>query len=584
MGFDFSAKRKEVEHPGSRGGHGYFDEHGRWQYGDRPTGPAPPPLTLTPTAPTPRPALYGETLPEHAKQYVAPGHPDAGKGDVSDQPWEVLEGPFITVQTACNIKRVERQGKHTLAREWGDPNSPKGRELRVQLRALYGKAVRLAISKGKPVPREVIRQGGWPEFRKAVHARQRYEKGYHTSFANRSIAVTEQLVVSHGVKVKRQDGKPMTMEQRQHLANGVRELADAVGMGDLSDVWRGMDVTLAHTNGRMPFLRKAGGLWIPDERTVSVGVKGMNAIAHELLGHALDAMAGIRANYSVREEVRKGKWEHVNYISSVDKFGDTNGARLMRMATASMRDPAAVKKMMTIEGANMSPDQLENLRVLKAGLGHYWSRPFEIWARLVEQYVATVRDERRGAEEFTRPHLGLGPSHPTVVDYAIQQQKRRQDSSNDHRFYERANGWWPPETFAKLRPMVEQEIRRRITIMRTGEDPDREAADKIDRDRLAFARVKRRGPQVDMTERQQSLVPPPAGFSDRMRRLSVGEQVYIHVHGMMDQRGRPAPESYREATITKITLGPRGDEIHYQDTQGGGGFMPRHDILARPRV
>jgi hypothetical protein len=281
----------------------------------------------------------------------------------------------------------------------------------------------------------------------------------------------------------------MTAEQRQHLANGVQELADATGMGDLSDVWRQLDVTLAHTNGKMPFLQKAGGLWIPDERTVSVGVRGMNAIAHELLGHALDAMAGIKAGYSVLEETRKNKWHHVNYISSVDKFGDTNSARLIRMATASMRDPQAVKKMMKVEGANMSPDQLDHLRVMKAGLGHYWQRPFEVWARLVEQYVATVRDERHTEAEEGRPHLGIGRLHPVMVELAA---ARTKDAANDHRFYERANGWWPAETFAKLRPMVEQEIKRRIKIIRTGEDPDQEAHAKIEGDKLVFGGRRRR--------------------------------------------------------------------------------------------
>ena len=54
---------RTVLHPGSRGGHGYFDEHAQWQYGERPiaaapveTPPPPPPAAPPPPPEAPPPA------------------------------------------------------------------------------------------------------------------------------------------------------------------------------------------------------------------------------------------------------------------------------------------------------------------------------------------------------------------------------------------------------------------------------------------------------------------------------------------------------------------------------------------------
>jgi len=48
----------------------------------------------------------------------------------------------------------------------------------------YAKMVKKAISTGQPVPQHVINQA--PQFKAAQTARERYEKGWKTSFANRS--------------------------------------------------------------------------------------------------------------------------------------------------------------------------------------------------------------------------------------------------------------------------------------------------------------------------------------------------------------------------------------------------------------
>ena len=92
-----------------------------------------------------------------------------------------------------------------------------------------------------------------------------------------------------GYKLKRQDGKRLTALQLWDIENGV------VGMGQvipgIRDAMRLGNLTLVHTNGRHPFLSQFGGTYMPNERSINVGIKlgdiPVRALAHEL-GHWLD--------------------------------------------------------------------------------------------------------------------------------------------------------------------------------------------------------------------------------------------------------------------------------------------------------
>src|SRR5207344_2215784 len=90
---------------------------------------------------------YRDTLPEHAVEHYDPKVHHA---------WQVLERDFTPVMLEANIKRMGRTRGPAWEAKLRDPNSDVGRELRIQLRALYGKTVKKAMSKGELVPKEVV--------------------------------------------------------------------------------------------------------------------------------------------------------------------------------------------------------------------------------------------------------------------------------------------------------------------------------------------------------------------------------------------------------------------------------------------
>jgi hypothetical protein len=417
LGFNFGfQKRKPVQRPGSRGGTGYYDEHGAWQYGDRPERERPaaedpptsrlpgPPLELT--APTP-PAPAGPSRPAKAKTYAAGG-----------RDWEVLEPEFVQRAIGHRLKQCEDSARIYRERA-GDPASRLPRRKRDEYRghadwfdreaakirsgdvehvaasaqAKYRKIVKQAISTGQPVPDEVI--GQTIEFRKARDARARYDKGRRTSFGNMTAGVDASMVEARGYKVKRQDGKPIHRPMVEEIAAGIDELESV--LGPLADVFRTTQLTIAHTAGKHPFMRKAGGLFVPGENTVTIGIRGVPALAHEV-GHMLDYAAGSATHESVTIFPGWGpgrKKRPTTSLAEIDyrTHPDTEGARLLRDAKRTMRDVYEVKRRMrTRLNAEHDEQVRDETRRFKVQLGDYWNDPVEIWARLVEQYVATKRE------------------------------------------------------------------------------------------------------------------------------------------------------------------------------------------------
>lgn len=126
----------------------------------------------------------------------------------------------------------------------------------------YIEMTKKAISHGEPVPQAVINQ--YTEFTKAQDSRERYEKGVHTSFANRSIAVNDEMQADLGYKVKRQDGKAITPEQIEEIKAVTLEMESVIG--DIRDLFAMSDLTIALTNGKHPFLSNVGECIIPTIR------------------------------------------------------------------------------------------------------------------------------------------------------------------------------------------------------------------------------------------------------------------------------------------------------------------------------
>ena len=295
------------------------------------------------------------------------------------------------------------------------------------MRRDYVTFVRKALSTGKPVPMAVIAQR--PEFEKALDARQRYEKGYRTSYGNRTVAVNEIMRAERGFKVKRQDGKAITDEQVTEIVSGVDEFEGA--LGSLKDLFGSTDITIVHTAGKHPFMSDAGGMYHYTDKTVSIGTTGVRALAHEL-GHWLDGESG--RSLGKKGRLHLSSKRSINSTSEIGLGAQTYGDKpaiydVIQQATRSMVRVLEIKRAMN-PGEKASPEAKKEARLLKVRLGAYWRRPQEVWARLVEQYIAG-----RGGRFSVDPVAGK-------------------------------MAYWTAEDFAKYEPAIEAEIKRQIAAIR----------------------------------------------------------------------------------------------------------------------
>lgn len=301
----------------------------------------------------------------------------------------------------------------------------------------YIEMVKKAISNGEEVPEEVIKQR--PEFQKAKDARARYEKGRHTSFANKSAAINDTMRDELGFKVKRQDGKAITEDQIGELKKGVGDVEKAIG--PLADYMRGTDLTIAHTSGKYPFLDTAAGLYHSGDKTITVGVKDflgrpIHSLAHEM-AHWLDFEAGRQAG--VKERIHAGSkfYDATSLAEAQDRMPYNQadaGKDMIRSAVRSMSDTMEVRRFLKKKYEDTTPEEHADLERIKVHLGHYWRSPREVFARLIEQYVATKN----------------GPEGTAT------------DKSS---YYEKIPGYWSKEEFAKLMPDVRAEIDRRVALL-----------------------------------------------------------------------------------------------------------------------
>jgi hypothetical protein len=287
----------------------------------------------------------------------------------------------------------------------------------------YVGLVKEAIKHGKSVPEAVIAQ--YPEFSVAATARARYQKGWRTSFANKSIAIDNTMQTERGFKVKRQDGKSITPEQITEINQAVAEVESVVG--SLQDLFLQTDITIAHTSGKHPFLSGAGGMYHFDEKTVTMGTRACNAMAHEL-GHWLDIESG--CFIGIEHLMRIG--ERVEEMPSLAEVGE--GSDLIRQATRLLTDTTSAEHIVKgrkMRVLNYTPDEQGRI---KLKLGHYWRSSREVWARLVEQYVAA--------------RLGPGPHLSVDADF------------------ETLPAYWSHDKFEMIMPLVERDIKLRLWILR----------------------------------------------------------------------------------------------------------------------
>lgn len=281
--------------------------------------------------------------------------------------------------------------------EWGKINQS-------SLRDKYTNEVKNAIKKGKPVPFDVIKQ--YPEFTKAQNARERYEKGKHTSFANVSIAVDDTRKETHGIKIKLQSGKAMTDKKADEIIRTLSQFQSAVG--DITQIMKKEDLTVSHTSGKHPFLSNAAGMYRPWDKTVTMGYPGV--AAHEY-GHFID------------ETAKKNK--------DAPKYNFELLARAKSSFNGGVEQAISLSK-------RKSKEQLTDARVLRVHLGTYWKRPEEIFARMVEQYTAYKNQD-------------IPPD-----DYKL--------THSSFKKYTETPAYWDKESFDVLLPALETEIHRKIEL------------------------------------------------------------------------------------------------------------------------
>lgn len=281
--------------------------------------------------------------------------------------------------------------------EWGKINQN-------SLKDRYATEVKNAIKKGKPVPYDVIKQ--YPEFTKSQNARERYEKGKHTSFANVSIAVDDTRKETHGIKIKLQSGKAMTDKKADEIIKTLSQFQSAVG--DITQIMKKEDLTVSHTSGKHPFLSNAAGMYRPWDKTVTMGYPGV--AAHEY-GHFID------------ETAKKNK--------DAPKYNFELLARAKSSFNGGVEQAISLSK-------RKSKEQLTDARVLRVHLGTYWKRPEEIFARMVEQYTA-YKNQDMPLDDYKLTHRSF-------------------------KKYTETPAYWDKEAFDKLIPNLENEIHRKIEL------------------------------------------------------------------------------------------------------------------------
>jgi hypothetical protein len=172
-------------------------------------------------------------------------------------------------------------------------------------------------------------------------------------------------------------------------------------------------------------------LYHSGEKTITIGVGSpinaflgkpseIKAFTHELT-HALDDSTGEmtrNASYSL-----KGQYDKEMIQTAMKDM------RTGRFGTVSL-----------VERKTLNPEAKAQVKENKIRLGEYWNRPNEIFARLSEQFTAMKLGEKS---------------------------KIAQDT---YETYTNKVGWWDDATFQKLAPMVEAEMKRKLSNIRNPEN------------------------------------------------------------------------------------------------------------------
>jgi hypothetical protein len=201
-------------------------------------------------------------------------------------------------------------------------------------------------------------------------------QAHHTAISGQLGEIDDHLLDTHGVLLRRQDGKRPTEDQKTAIRAALDEISMAVG--DLSGLCRVSGLTISHSNGKRLFKSpQTHAVYRPIYNTISLAVdenrsrNGLDCLAHEMVGHWLDHTG-----------VPLQRW--INRIMKQDYSRD--------LLSTSFLD-AYIRKEQSIYPLFL--DQMVRYpREYERELPELFT-PSEVWGRAVEQLVAD-RLHRKG--------------------------------------------------------------------------------------------------------------------------------------------------------------------------------------------
>lgn len=238
-------------------------------------------------------------------------------------------------------------------------------------RPLRVERIREAIRKGIVIPAHVMREYPDNYFEEDFRSLPPRMRAYHTAVSGRLGEIDITLLTTHGTRLRRQDGNPITRDQRLSIKEGLDELS--IAMGNQAKLYRATNLMISHSNGRRLFeAPNTHAIHRPHHQTINLCVNsnsnrtGLDCLAHELIGHWLDHSA-----------VPPQRW--VN--------------RIMPRSTPYAREVLCVSFLDAIYGkeATIYARLLESMTPYSSNYLHSLPdlfSPSEVWSRAVEQYVA----------------------------------------------------------------------------------------------------------------------------------------------------------------------------------------------------
>lgn len=119
-----------------------------------------------------------------------------------------------------------------------------------------------------------------------------YDKAFETSFGESN--TVDNLVKSHGVKIKAQNGKKLTPIQIEQISSSLDDVYQS--FGDRSEMAKKVGMKISHSGEKLMFARKALGIFIPSTKTIGVSNRSQEGkfgftLAHEF-AHFMDNHLG----------------------------------------------------------------------------------------------------------------------------------------------------------------------------------------------------------------------------------------------------------------------------------------------------